>query len=756
MTKVYNDVEALTKLLEEKERDVELAARIGQSLLDQNQNQSERIDELEQELSHAKDKITQLRHDVSSKSELLRFYITKDEEEIDDENDSENDLNYTSISSHHSISQKDASQILDDLERRVNSLEEENSRLKVEKETKVCDLEEEERKELQLINECAHRLSQTNKQIASLQEDVAKRNDENNHLTKEIHSLKKQVQQLEKQIRLLTLEKEELVGALNLAHECQTELTIELIDVKEKHQNLLTAFHEKREECRQLREQQLLSDPMIFSYVDSLAYELENAFQFDENTSKDGLNHPHHQQLCSGNCFTPDSLLSSDSFYSSSPCSSMIAMTSSITAANTNTTQQQSSSNVTDCLMSTTSKQSSATASSFIPTSSSSSSSQPEPSKAGMLPKMTNHHLHHHHYHRNLFLSDKLRYIKPLEGSQILNHWRRLANPNLNDLFGNQDRYVSRIKANLQAKAEINRKCITAAPETSSTNLSPTQMTMRIATTTTTTDACHQIEDNNNVDIIITSSYSNNFVTTNSVFTFTTTSISHIKDSITEVTTTFSDVQPSTGKNEFSFDKHFLTSNEKCPLSCQPSSSVEMNNSTPSTCYENKITQNSLDQLHKKVSLVEQVKNIMKVDQLSSVEPGSKLFSTSITSQKFKEKRPMKKTTTNNKYSSTIIDQSNVDTKVDRISGLNELAKLFALEPQSCANNNKKQSVGIGGGRIITKLQMANNSNAKQKLSASMTTNVSRMSPGEHHQQQQTTNRTNLSVLRNLRKGGLI
>ena len=104
-------------------------------------------------------KITQLKHDVSSKSELLRFYITKDEDEIDDENYSENDMNYASISSQHSISQKDTSQILDQLERRVNSLEEENSRLKVEKEAKVSDLEDEEQKELQLINECARRLS---------------------------------------------------------------------------------------------------------------------------------------------------------------------------------------------------------------------------------------------------------------------------------------------------------------------------------------------------------------------------------------------------------------------------------------------------------------------------------------------------------------------------------------------------------------------------------------------------------------------
>ncbi|OTF70965.1 hypothetical protein BLA29_014197, partial [Euroglyphus maynei] len=79
-----------------------MAARIGQFLLEQNQKQLERIDELEQELSLSNDKITQLKHELSSKSELLRFYITKDDE-IDDhdddenENDTENDINYTSI-----------------------------------------------------------------------------------------------------------------------------------------------------------------------------------------------------------------------------------------------------------------------------------------------------------------------------------------------------------------------------------------------------------------------------------------------------------------------------------------------------------------------------------------------------------------------------------------------------------------------------------------------------------------------------------
>lgn len=36
MTKAYNDIDAVTQLLEEKEKDLELAAKIGQQLLERN------------------------------------------------------------------------------------------------------------------------------------------------------------------------------------------------------------------------------------------------------------------------------------------------------------------------------------------------------------------------------------------------------------------------------------------------------------------------------------------------------------------------------------------------------------------------------------------------------------------------------------------------------------------------------------------------------------------------------------------------
>ena len=74
MTKTYHDVEAVTRLLEEKEKDLELAAKIGTELLQRNKESDERISKLETELCGSNDLITQLRHELQVKTDLLHVY----------------------------------------------------------------------------------------------------------------------------------------------------------------------------------------------------------------------------------------------------------------------------------------------------------------------------------------------------------------------------------------------------------------------------------------------------------------------------------------------------------------------------------------------------------------------------------------------------------------------------------------------------------------------------------------------------------
>ena len=57
MTNAYHDMEAVTSLLEEKERDLELAAHIGQTLLMKNKTVLEENEILEEKLEKAMEEV---------------------------------------------------------------------------------------------------------------------------------------------------------------------------------------------------------------------------------------------------------------------------------------------------------------------------------------------------------------------------------------------------------------------------------------------------------------------------------------------------------------------------------------------------------------------------------------------------------------------------------------------------------------------------------------------------------------------------
>lgn len=79
MTKTYNDSDAYILLLQEKEVDLELAARIGQDLLKQNKQLKESINNLENELIKRQEDVQQLKHELASKISLLDTFIEEEE-----------------------------------------------------------------------------------------------------------------------------------------------------------------------------------------------------------------------------------------------------------------------------------------------------------------------------------------------------------------------------------------------------------------------------------------------------------------------------------------------------------------------------------------------------------------------------------------------------------------------------------------------------------------------------------------------------
>lgn len=77
MTRTFDDPEAISRLLEEKEKDLELTVQIGKELLAQNNQLESRVAELEAELSKTSENLNQLTHDLQQKNELINV-LTND------------------------------------------------------------------------------------------------------------------------------------------------------------------------------------------------------------------------------------------------------------------------------------------------------------------------------------------------------------------------------------------------------------------------------------------------------------------------------------------------------------------------------------------------------------------------------------------------------------------------------------------------------------------------------------------------------
>ena len=76
MTKTYTDVDMVVELLQEKENDLELAARIGQSLLEENQQQRSINEALEDQINSL---LEQVMHEgqIDNKEESTQHWRTK-------------------------------------------------------------------------------------------------------------------------------------------------------------------------------------------------------------------------------------------------------------------------------------------------------------------------------------------------------------------------------------------------------------------------------------------------------------------------------------------------------------------------------------------------------------------------------------------------------------------------------------------------------------------------------------------------------
>ncbi|XP_008281359.1 trafficking kinesin-binding protein 2 isoform X2 [Stegastes partitus] len=282
MTKTYNDIEVVTHLLAERDRDLELAARIGQSLLQRNHLLQERNEAVEEQLAQALDQVHQLQHELSKKDELLRMVASASEES---ETDSSVSTPQRQPQPPGGTTAAAALSQLEFLQNKLQDLEEENLSLRSE----ACQLKRDtityEEKEQQLVSDCVKELRESNSQMVSLTDELSQKNEELLRHQEEIAQLLSQIVELQHRVKELALEKEELRIHLQASKDAQRQLTAELNELAERNAECVEMLHESQEEIKELRNKNTPSAGMRrhISYglypMDSLAAEIEGTMR---------------------------------------------------------------------------------------------------------------------------------------------------------------------------------------------------------------------------------------------------------------------------------------------------------------------------------------------------------------------------------------------------------------------------------------------------------------------------------------------
>ncbi|XP_018596984.1 trafficking kinesin-binding protein 1-like isoform X2 [Scleropages formosus] len=456
MTKTYSDIDAVTRLLEEREQDLELAARIGQSLLKRNRSLVEHNEYLQEQVGRVQEEVFQLHHELAMKDELLRFYTSAAE-------DSDGDSSSSSpLRRNRSTCSEPSCFPVDSLQKKLQDLEKENILLRCEASHLKNETTSYEEKEHKLVNDCVRELRESNLQITSIAEELAKKSEDASRQQEEITQLLSQIVELQKKARSFAVENEELTQHLMAAKEAQHQLTAELQELGDKYAECIEMLHEAQEELKNLRNKSLPSGtsrrfhPMGLFPMDSLAAEIEGSMRkemlMDDSETeehKDGrvvetvknMEEPTRQHtvvLPAAGRNIPGSNWASLPAKAPLPGSTTTAHSAQVEGSNKTprTPSSPDSHNLEVAL-----RRLSLRRENYLSERRFSKEDRDSPVSNKGCPRAPDTimslgtHLSGLSFSSRSYLPDKLQIVKPLEGSLTLHHWQQLAQPNLGGIL---------------------------------------------------------------------------------------------------------------------------------------------------------------------------------------------------------------------------------------------------------------------------------------------------------------------------------
>ncbi|XP_044755678.1 trafficking kinesin-binding protein milt isoform X2 [Coccinella septempunctata] len=238
MTKTYDDIEAVTRLLEEKEKDLELTARIGKELLQSNNKLENTIAYLENDHRAALEKITQLTHECQKKTELIQILT--------------NDMDDACLE----MASNGGKVNLELLNKKISNLTDENKQLKLEYHRLAQDTKDIENQERRLLSDLTGQLTCANSSMGYLEDEIDRLKDETRAQHDLIHSLQDQLKLNEDRLAKCLEENEELSSLLQITKDNQGSLAIELSEFKARYYEVHNLLQDAQEQIRKLRKKQ--------------------------------------------------------------------------------------------------------------------------------------------------------------------------------------------------------------------------------------------------------------------------------------------------------------------------------------------------------------------------------------------------------------------------------------------------------------------------------------------------------------------
>ncbi|KAJ1350051.1 hypothetical protein KIN20_005756 [Parelaphostrongylus tenuis] len=247
------DRTSLVEKLMQKDRDLEVAAKLGQALLEQNKDLQQRTEFLEESLAKSSEEMVQLKHELDRKAELLRVYCHYDDDGFTCET------------------------MDDSLKKRFERIKLENVQLKHDVFSMRKEMENQIDRDRKRYEEVSRQFEQAQQQIAALHAQVVERGEDYAAQSVVVEKLLREISLKCCRERELTAENADLSRQVDEALQRQNELGTQMNELQERYTELRSMFCDAEEELSRFRSAPPKRAGSIDSLYDSLASELENS-----------------------------------------------------------------------------------------------------------------------------------------------------------------------------------------------------------------------------------------------------------------------------------------------------------------------------------------------------------------------------------------------------------------------------------------------------------------------------------------------